>query len=118
MLYRHVVARRDAIDRSAGMPAEQFLASDRPLTIQQVTLTGAGIERTIRPAEDGAVNPYDLFLSSTDFCTPNYFHFFGLPAGDYTVEIAAKGFQPDIRTYTVKPGRPAATKAIELVPLP
>ena len=117
MVYGHVFEKQRAEDRPAGMPAEQFRANDRPLAIQKVTLRGANIERTVHPSEDGELNPYDLFLSSTDFCTKNYFHFFRLPAGEYEVKIVAKGFKPHIRTYAVKPGRPVTTKAIELVPL-
>jgi hypothetical protein len=117
MLYRHVVMRQDPEDRPAGMPAEQYLANDRPVIIEKVTLNGNGIERTVQPEEDGAVKSYDLFFSSADYCIKNYFHFFGLPAGEYEVEIVAKGFKPHKRTYAVKPGQPAATKAIELVPL-
>ncbi len=116
MVYRHIVVRQDAENRPAGVPAEQFLANDRPVAIQKVTLKGVGIERTVQPVEDEAVNPWDLLASSTDYCTKSYFHFFGLPAGEYEVKIVAKGFKPYIKTDTVSPGRPAATKAIELVP--
>ena len=64
------------------MPAEQFLASDRPVAIQKATLKGVGIERTVQPVEDEAVNPYGLLASSTDYCKKSYFHFFKLPAGE------------------------------------
>lgn len=117
MVYGHVVARQDAEDRPAGMPAEQYLPNDRPVVIQKVTLKGTGIESTVRPVEYGAVNLFHPFFLSINFCTKNYFHFFGLPAGEYEVEVFAKGFKPNIKTYAVKPGRPAATKAIEMVPL-
>jgi hypothetical protein len=117
MVYGHVVARQDAEDRPAGMPAEQFLENDRPMAIQKVTLKGAGIESTVQPAEHGAVNPFHPFFLSINFCTKNYFHFFGLPAGEYEVEVVAAGFKSHIKTYVVKPGRPAVARAIELVPL-
>ena len=118
MVYQHVVVKQEAENRPAGMPGEQFLVNDRPLVIEKVALKGNGIERTVQPVQQGRLNAYDLFLSSTDFCTDNYFHFFGLPAGEYDVEIIAEGFEPDKRVYAVTPGRPAATKAIEMVPLP
>lgn len=117
MVYGHVVARQDTEDRPAGMPAEQYLPNDRPVVIQKVTLKGAGIESTVRPIEYGAVNPFHPFFLSINFCSKNYFHFFGLPAGEYEVEIHAEGFKPYVKTYVVEPGRPAAAKAIELVPL-
>jgi len=117
MVYGHVVARQGAEDRPAGMPAEQYLPNDRPVVIQKVTLKGAGIESTVRPVESGAVSPFHPFFLGLNFCTENYFHFFGLPAGEYEVEIHAKGFKAYAKTYIVEPGQTAATKAIELVPL-
>lgn len=69
MVYGHVVVRRSAEDRPAGMPAEQYLASDRPIVIQKVTLKGAGVERVVRPVEDRTLDAYERFISSTDFCT-------------------------------------------------
>ena len=79
-----------------------------------VTLKGAGIERILHPVDGKDPKTYDYFLSSTDFCSENYFHFFGLPAGKYKVKITAKGFRPSVKTYTVKPGRPANIRAVEL----
>ncbi len=117
MVYGHVVSRQDAEDRPVGMPAEQYLPNDRPVVIQEVMLKGAGIESTVRPVEFGTVNPFHPFFLSLNFCSKNYFHFFGLPAGEYEVEIVAQGFKPHTKTYVVKPGRPATVKAIELIPL-
>lgn len=114
MIYGHVAAAQNAEDRPAGMPAEQYLPGSRKVTIQMVTLKGAGIERILHPTEAENLNPYDDFLSSTDFCTKNYFHFFGLPAGKYEVKITAKGFRPSLKTYVVKPGRPANIRVTEL----
>lgn len=116
MVYGHVAARQGVEDRPAGMPAEQYLPNERPVVIQEVTLKGAGIESTVRPVEYS--DPFHPFFLSLNFCSKNYFHFFGLPAGEYEVEIHAKGFKPYNKTYVVEPGRPAALKAIELVPLP
>ena len=117
MVYGHVVARQDTENRPAGMPAEQYLPNERPVVIQKVTLKGAGIESTVRPVEYSSVDPFYPFFLGLNFCSKNYFHFFGLPAGEYAVEIQAKGFEPYLKTYAVKPGRPAAAKAIELVPM-
>jgi pimeloyl-ACP methyl ester carboxylesterase len=114
MIYGHVAASQNAEDHPAGMPAEQYLPGSRKVTIQMVTLKGAGIERILRPTKGENLNHYDDFLSSTDFCTNNYFHFFGLPAGEYEVKITAKGFRPNLKTYVVKPGRPANIRVTEL----
>ncbi len=116
MIYGHVTAALNAADRSAGMPAEQYLPGNREVNIQTVTLKGTGIVRTIHHLETENLNYYDYFLSSTDYCSKSYFHFFGLPAGEYEVKITAKGFQPSSNTYTVRPGRPVHVRATELVP--
>jgi pimeloyl-ACP methyl ester carboxylesterase len=118
MIYGHVAVAQNAEDRPAGMPAEQYLPGSRKVTIQMVTLKGAGIERILHSAEGENLNSYADFLSSTDFCSKNYFHFFGLPAGEYEVKIAAKGFNPSLKTYVVTPGRPATTRVTEMVPIP
>ena len=116
MIYGHVTVAPNAEDRSAGMPAEQHLPRDREVKLQMVTLKGAGIVRTLHHVENENLNYYDYFLSSTDYCSKSYFHFFGLAAGEYEVKITAKGFQPSLNTYTVKPGRPVHVRATELVP--
>ena len=115
MIYGHVAAAQNAKDRPAGMPAEQYLPGSKEVAIQMVMLKGAGIARTLYQVENKNLNHYDYFLSSTDYCMKSYFHFFGLPAGEYEVTITAKGFQPSVKTYTVKPGRPANIRAVELV---
>ena len=115
MIYGHVAAAQNAKDRPAGMPAEQYLPGSKEVAIQMVMLKGAGIARTLYQVENESLNHYDYFLSSTDYCMKSYFHFFGLPAGEYEVTITAKGFRPSVKTYTVKPGRPANIRAVELV---
>ena len=117
MIYGHVAAAQNAEDRPAGMPTEQYLPGSRKVAIQMVTLRGAGIERILHPVDGENLKTYDTFLSSTDFCSENYFHFFGLPAGEYEVKITAQGFKPGLRTYVVKPGRPANIRTFELVPI-
>ena len=116
MIYGHVAAASNAVDRSAGMPAELYLPGDRDVNLQKVTVAGAGIERTVRHEKNRGPDYYDYFLSSSDFCSETYFHFFGLPAGVYDVRITANGFRPMVKTYTVKPGRPPNIHPIELVP--
>ncbi len=115
MIYGHVSAAQKAEDRPVGMPAEQYLPGSKKVAIQMVTLKGAGIERTLHSQGSESIKTYNNFVSSTDFCTRDYFHLFGLPAGEYEVEITAKGFEPYLRTYVVKPGQPADYRAIEMV---
>ncbi len=117
MIYGHVATAQNAEGRPAGMPAEQYLPGSRKVAIQMVTLKGAGIERILHPVDGENLKTYDAFLSSTDFCTKNYFHFFGLPAGEYEVKITAKGFRPSLKTYVVTPGQPANVRYTALVPV-
>jgi pimeloyl-ACP methyl ester carboxylesterase len=114
MVYGHIATTQKAEDRPAGMPAEQYLPGSKKVTIQMVALKGAGIERILHPAEGENLNTWNALLSSTDYCRDDYFHFFGLPAGEYEVKITAKGFRPSLKTYVVKPGRPADTRVTEL----
>jgi pimeloyl-ACP methyl ester carboxylesterase len=116
MVYGHVVTAPNSVDRSAGMPAERYLPGEREVILQTVTLKGTGIERTLHYAEDENINYWDYFLSSTDYCSKSYFHFFGLPAGEYEIAITAKGFEPKLKRYIVQPGRPENSRAIELIP--
>ena len=116
MVYGHVATAQNAEDRPAGMPAEQYLPGSKKVIIQRVELKGAGIERILHPMEGENLNTWNPLLSSTDFCRNDYFHFFGLPAGKYEVKIIAKGFRPSLKTYVVKPGRPADTRVTELSP--
>jgi pimeloyl-ACP methyl ester carboxylesterase len=117
MIYGHVTTMQNVEDRPAGMPAEQYLPGSKKVAIQMVALKGVGIERILHPVEGENLKTYDCFLSSTDFCTENYFHFFGLPAGEYEVKITAKGFRPSLKTYVVKPGRPTDVRGTALVPM-
>ena len=114
MVYGHVVTAQNAEDRPGGMPAEQYLPGSKKVTIQMVALKGAGIERILHPAEGENLNTLNALLSSTDYCRNDYFHFFGLPAGEYEVKITAKGCRPSLKTYVVKPGRQAGTRVTEL----
>ena len=118
MIYGHVAVAPDAEDRSAGMPAEQYLPEDRAVRLQAVALKGNGLQREARYVEAENLNYYDYFLSNMDFCSKNYFHFFSLPAGAYAVTIRANGFQPKTKSYTVTPGQPASLRAIQLTPEP
>jgi hypothetical protein len=62
------------------------------------------------------VNGWDLYISRSDFCHNNFFIFFGLPAGDYTILIKAKGYQTIEQNYAIMPGIPKDFRATELAP--
>ncbi len=48
---------------------------------------------------------------------PLDFVFYGLPAGDYTLSIKAKGYRPFEKKYSVTPGVPGDFRASELIPV-
>jgi len=104
-------------DRPVGMPAEKYLPLDKKITIQSITLKGAGIRRILHPLEGEDVNLTDYFISRSDFCYNGYFYFLGLPAGVYELIIKAKGYHPVVEEYYVMPGKQKDFKATELTPL-
>jgi pimeloyl-ACP methyl ester carboxylesterase len=73
--------------------------------VRAVTLAGAGMQRTLAPA-DGMSDREVLktFLSSKDFACKDQFAFFGLPAGEYTLSIEADGYEPYATRIKVQPG--------------
>ena len=103
-------------DRPVGMPAEKYLPLDKKITIQSITLKGAGIHRILHPLEGEDVNLADYFISRADFCHNGYFYFVGLPAGEYELVIKAQGYKPFTGKYIVMPGKRKEFKVTELTP--
>ncbi|MDP1992430.1 MAG: alpha/beta hydrolase [Syntrophales bacterium] len=103
-------------DRPVGMPAERYLAADKKITIQSITVMGAGIHRILHPLEGEDVDYTDYVISRTDFCYKGYFNFFGLPAGVYELAIHAQGYKSIVEKYSVMPGKQEEQKVTELTP--
>ena len=59
----------------------------------------------------------DYFISGADFCHNGYFHFFGLPAGVYELNIKAKGYEPITEKHSVIPGKQKDFRVTELKPV-
>ncbi|MBA4396281.1 MAG: hypothetical protein C0394_02655 [Syntrophus sp. (in: bacteria)] len=75
------------------------------IKVRAVNLVGAGIERTLKPAEGMSdKNMLKTFLSSKDFAHKNGFAFFDLPNGDYTLSIDADGCEPYTTQVKVQAG--------------
>ena len=73
--------------------------------IRTIRLEGGGISRVIRPADNlSQKDVLKTFLASRDYAHENYFSFFGLPGGAYTLSIEADGCEPYAKTVEVKPG--------------
>ena len=109
-------------DRPVGMPADRYLPADKKITIQSITLNGAGIHRILRPLDrtllplDEDVNYFDYIISRTDFCDNGFFYFFGLPAGVYELVITAQGYKTIVEEYSVVPGKQEEQRVTELTP--
>jgi len=103
-------------DRPVGMPADRYLPADKKITIQSITLSGAGIHRVLHPLEDEDVDYIDYIISRADFCYNRFFYFFGLPAGVYELGIHAQGYKSIIEKYSVIPGKQEEQRVTELTP--
>lgn len=73
--------------------------------IRVIRLSGPGLTRELRP--DKVLTDKEslrTFAAARDYATKNYFAFFDLPAGNYTLSIEADGCEPFTTTVTVTPG--------------
>jgi pimeloyl-ACP methyl ester carboxylesterase len=71
---------------AAGMPDER-------VTINSITLKGAGIHRRLHILEGEDVNLGEHMIRRTDYYYNGYFVFYGLPEGDYELTVRAKGYR-------------------------
>ncbi|MFZ3046799.1 MAG: alpha/beta hydrolase [Desulfatirhabdiaceae bacterium] len=110
----YVTTALKAEDRPAGMPADRYLPADKKLTIQTITLSGAGIQRVLHPLNGENIDYIDYIISRADFCYNGSLFFFGLPAGVYELVIHARGYQPLAQKYSVIPGRQEEQRVSEL----
>ena len=105
-----------AEDRPVGMPADKYLPADKKITIQTITLSGAGIRRVLSPLTGENIDYIGYLISCSDFCYNGSFFFFGLPAGVYELVIHAQGYQPLTQKYSVTPGKQDEQMVSELLP--
>ncbi|MGD8368514.1 MAG: alpha/beta hydrolase [Desulfobacterales bacterium] len=109
-----VTASLNAEDRHVGMPDYRFRSADRKIHLQSITLEGSGIHRTLQAAEGEEIVSDDYLISRSDFCYNRCFGFFGLPGGNYTLKIEARGYEPIVIRYSVVPGTPKYFRMTEL----
>jgi pimeloyl-ACP methyl ester carboxylesterase len=112
----YVTAAMKPEDRPVGMPADRYLPADKKITIQTITLSGAGIHRILHPLNGKAFDYIDYVISRTDFCYNGFFNFFGLPAGVYELVIHAHGYKTIVENYFVTPGKQEESRVTELTP--
>ena len=97
-------------NRMAGMP-------DGNITIQSITLKGAGIHRKLQILKDeDVVVSIDHYIQRIDFYYKGNFMFFGLPPGEYEIFIRAKGYDPFVQGCLVQDSKQAGHVYIRLTP--
>ena len=74
------------------------------------------MERVLEPVTGKYTDDTNFLISRSDACYNEFFGFFGLPAGDYTLTIEARGYQPLEKKVSVLPGIPNYFQSIELTP--
>ena len=95
---------------AAGMPYEESF------TIQSITLKGTGIVRKLPLLDGEDVNVYDYIIPRADCYYKGNFVFFGLPPGEYELNIRAQGNKPFVKKCFVKAGKQLDPMLIELTP--
>ena len=84
--------------------------------IRTIKLTGAGITRSLVPANKMRDREaLVMFLSSRDFALSNSFAFFDVPAGEYDLEIDAEGCQIFSTKIKSQPGEFVPPSTLRLV---
>ncbi len=110
IIYGTLISALQSKDWSAGMPYKMTF------TIQSITLEGAGIHRKLQRLEGEDVNLYDYLIPRADFYYKGNFFFFGLPPGEYELNIRAQGYKPFVKKCFVKAGKPNDPMLVELAP--
>ncbi len=114
-----VTAPVDPEEIVVGLPEIRYRSADSDINIQSITLEGNGIHRTLRQIKgDDFKNHHPLvpFLLRDDLCYNTFFAFFGLPAGDYRLDIKTEGYKTVVKHYSVMPGIPKDFRITELTP--
>ena len=99
---------------SLAFPAGSFRPPHPSVVIEKVSLRGAGISRTVVPRSNDVAALWEAYLDGQDAAAGALFSFVNLPAGEYELEVRARGYQPYSGRYTVTPGVPLPASAIVL----
>lgn len=103
-------------DKALGMPDYLYRSIDKKVKIESLTLQGKGILRKLQQDIGEDINNYDYLIERADVCHNTCFAFFGLPAGEYTLRLQAKGYKAITRKYAVVPGKIRYFRITELTP--
>lgn len=110
IIYGTLLSASQSKDWAAGMPYEMTF------TIQSITLEGTGIHRKLQLLEGEDVNLYDYLIPRIDFYYKGNFFFFGLPPGEYELNIRAQGYKPFVKKCSVKVRKQTDPMLVELRP--
>jgi pimeloyl-ACP methyl ester carboxylesterase len=96
-----VVAQSDRVNRPAG----SYQRAENAIQADLIRLTGPGVSREVVPhaAARGAL--LEAYLDGRDAAANQLFCFMGLPAGEYTLTVQARGYEIHMSNYSVVPGR-------------
>jgi hypothetical protein len=104
------------VDRVAGMPPV-IVPPEKGVKLQSIALIGKGMHRTIYPFKGDKADAVDLVLNGSDFIYNDRYFIFGLPAGEYKIEINVQGYEPKTVKHIVTPGQAQFFLITELTPL-
>jgi len=110
MLFGQVVATRDTHSFPAGSYGREDLAS----AVERIEIDGPAGRRTLVPRRDGDPSVLSAFLEGRDDAVGTFFCFLQLPAGEYTLNIRAPGFEDYVARVNVVPGEQPPFKPIVL----
>jgi len=97
-----------------GTPEYIYRSGDRRIFIDSISLKGNGILRSPQPVRGGYYNDNEYLISHSDYCYNECFVFHRLPAGEYSLSIQAKGYNPIEKKVLVIPGIPTSFQNIKL----
>ncbi|MGE4558794.1 MAG: alpha/beta hydrolase [Desulfobulbus sp.] len=98
-----------------GTPEYIYRSGDRKIIVESVSLKGKGIDRSLQALRGEYSDDNEHLISQSDFCYNECFVFYRLPAGDYTLSINAKGYNPIEKHVLVTPGTPTSFQNIKLI---
>lgn len=99
---------------SLAYPAGSFRPPHPTLVIDRITLRGATISRSLVPQAADREFVWESYIDGRDAAAGAQFSFVNLEAGEYELEIFAKGYKPFAGRYHVIPGTPPLIPAIVL----
>ncbi len=101
IIYGTLISALQSKEWAAGMPYQENF------TIQSITLKGKTNHRKPSLVEDEDANIADHLISRKDHYYKGNFIFFGLPVGEYELDIRAQGYKPFVKKCFIKAGKPS-----------